>query len=463
MTIMRWICCALLTGMMQPVISVAEDPSFRFSRPIEMALPAEEELFALPLDSDIYAATGEEFPDIRVLDADDRLVPFLIRRVTEARTEKIRKRWTAANPALKPLGDQGMEIRLVLAPEDPIPLGLTFVTPLRDFEQQIQIFSTGEGTESLLVDEALIFDYSKLMDIRHTDVSLPSTTAREFRIVIGALTVDQESQLLELTRSLQSDEEDNRTESTTIQRRPFRIERIELWTEQAEKIRQVDIVQPWPVTSVKVTQDAEQKQTLVELQSHREPLTALKINTSSRNFSRVAEVQVERDSGSGMEWETVANTAISQFQLRDFREEHLTISLPETRCDHLRLVILNGDSPQIAIESIEAVGPQYEVVFLGKPNQNVRLAYGSDTAEPPEHDTVALNTALAKGIRPLPATLGVQSAIADTGVNKSLKVKNLLNSPLVLGAVIGILVIALGWGLFQASRRIDQMPREDAD
>lgn len=463
MTEMRSIFCVLWIGVMLSVTSVAEDASFRFSRPIQAESPAQEELFAVPLDSDVYAATSDSFPDVRVFDAEDKLVPFLIRVVSETRTEKVRKVWAAKDPALKPLENNGMEIRIALKAEDPSPLGLSFATPLQNFEQQVRVFATADGIESPLVDGALIFDYSQFMDVRRTEVTLPPTTAREFRIVVDALTADQESQLLELTRSLRGDAEDGRTETTTIQRRPFRIDQIDLWTEQAEEIRQVDIVRPWPVTDVKVTQDAEQKQTLVELESLSEPLTKLTIITSSKNFSRHVQVQVEDDSGAGPKWKTIADTTVSQFQLRDFQEEHLTISLEETRCSRLRLLLDNRDSPELTIEGIEAVGHQHEVVFLGKPDQETRLVYGSDVAEPPKHDTVALTTALAKGIRPVPAKLGVQAAIVNSGSGQSVHMKSLLNNPLALGAVIGVLVIALGWGLFQASRRIDQMPRGDAD
>ena len=465
MMTMRWICCVLGIAVILPGSGVAEEAVlFRFSRPINVVGQAQEEWFSVLLDSDVYAATRDSFPDLRVLDAGDRLVPFLIRRVSEPRTEQVRKIWTAVNPTLMPLDNNGMEIRIILKPEDPSPLALNFVTPLQNFEQQVRVFSTAEGTESMLVDGVLIFDYSQFMDVRRTEVVLPPTSAREFRIVIDALTSDQESQLLELTRSLRGDAEDIRTEKTTIQRRPFRIDRIDLWTEQADKIVHADKVQPWPVTDLKVTQDSEENQTLVEFVSRREPLTELTIVTGSRNFSRHAVLQIFDDkSANHADLKTIADTTISQFQLRDFQEEHLTIRLPETRRDSLRLVLDNGDSPALSIDAVNAFGHQDEVVFLGKPDQNVRLVYGSETAQPPNSDTVALMTALARGIQPVTATLGVQSAIAGSGAQKPVDVKSLLNNPFLMGSVIGILVILLGWGLYQASRRIDQMPHGDAE
>ncbi len=465
MKLMRWKICVLwiivgLTGS-----GVAEEPAlFRFSRPVVMEEVAQEELFAVPFDSDIYAATGDNFPDLRILSSDNQLIPFLIRHVRKSRTDKVVKSWIATNPALKPMESDGLEIRITLNKDDPSPLGVRFITPLKDFEQQVRIFATADGKESTLVDEALIFDYSKFMDVRRTEIAIPSTTSREFRIVIDALTANQESQLLELTRSHRNDAEEGRTEKITIQRRPFRIDRIEFWTEQAEQTRKAELVLPWPVTDFSVTLDSKLKQTLVTFDTHRQPVTAIKVVSSSRNFSRRAAVQVETHSGVESNWSTISETKISQFRIRDFQEQHMTISLPETRAGKFRLVVENRDNPALTIDSVEILGHQHEVVFVGPSGKSVRLVYGADSAQAPELDTATLTTALAKGITPVAATLGIQTEnTASAAASKSLNAKNVLNNPLIVGSVIGVLVIVLGWGLFKASRKIDQMPRGNED
>lgn len=461
MKLMRWKICVLWIMVGLTGSGVAEEPAlFRFSRPVVMEEAAQEELFAVPFNSDIYAATGDNFPDLRILSSDNQLIPFLIRHVRESRTDKVVKSWTATNPALKPMESDGLEIRIILNKDDPSPLGVRVITPLKDFEQQVRIFATADGKESTLVDEALIFDYSKFMDVRRTEIAIPSTTSREFRIVIDALTASQESQLLELTRSHRNDAEEGRTEKITIQRRPFRIDRIEFWTEQEERTQKADVVPPWPVNDFSVTHDSELKQTLVTIDTLRQPVTVVKVISSSRNFSRQAAVQVETHTGVKSSWSTVAEATISHFQLRDFQEEHMEISLPETRAGKFRLVLDNRDNPALTIDSVEILGHQHEVVFMGTPGKNVRLVYGDDSARAPELDTVALTTALAKGIPPVAATLGIQTEnTASAAASKSLNAKNMLNNPLIVGSVIGVLVIVLGWGLFKASRKIDQMPR----
>jgi hypothetical protein len=335
---------------------------------------------------------------------------------------------------------------------------LRFFTPLKNFEQQVQVSAVRDGVEHSLVDAALIFDYSQYMDVRHTEIPLPENTDREFRIVVDTLTAEQESPLVELSRSVKGDAEEGRSERTVILRRPFRIDRLEFWTEHHEEISEAKIVRSWPVSGLKVTQDPGNKETHVEFDSRREPLTRLKLVSSGRNFSRRTEVQRLTRS----DWEKIAEATVSVFHVGDFHEEQMTIEIPETRGEKFRLIVRNGDSPEIPIEGIEAVGTQHQLVFLRQPGQILHMVYGSDTAQVPEHDTAAVSYALARNLDPAAATLGAPSQ-NPAASPRPFVMKDILNNPFVLGTVVILLVTILGWGLYGASRRIDQMPRSDGE
>jgi hypothetical protein len=455
--ITRWLCLWLFAALNSAGLLIADDDHlFRYTRPIEVTDAEQQELFSVALDSDVYAATRDGFPDVRVLDSSQRLVPFLIRPLAETRTRLTRKSWTASDPVLRPLENNGMEIRISLGKDEPSPRGLRFFTPLKNFEQQVRVSAVRDGVEHSLVDAALIFDYSQFMDVRHTEIPLPENTDREFRIVVDALTAEQESPLIELSRSVKGDTEEGRSERTMILRRPFRIDRLEFWTEHHEEISEAKIVRSWPVSGLKVTQDPGNKETHVEFDSRREPLTSLKLVSSGRNFSRRAEVQRRTES----DWETIAEATVSVFHVGDFHEEQLTIEIPETRGEKFRLIIRNGDSPEIPIEGLEAVGTQHQLVFLRQPGQTVQMAYGSETAQVPQHDTAALSYALARNLDPVAVTLGVQSQSVAAS-ERPFVMKDILNNSFVLGTIVVLLVIILGWGLYGASRRMDQIPRGD--
>jgi hypothetical protein len=458
-SITRWLCLWLFAALSSPGLLMAEDnPAFRYIRPIEISDADPQELFSVNLDSEVYGATRDGFPDVRVLDSSQRLVPFLIQPLAETRIQLTRRSWTASEPVLRPLENNGMEIWISLSKDEPSPRGLRFFTPLKNFEQQVQVSAVRDGVEHSLVDAALIFDYSQYMDVRHTEIPLPENTDREFRIVVDTLTAEQESPLVELSRSVKGDAEEGRSERTVILRRPFRIDRLEFWTEHHEEISEAKIVRSWPVSGLKVTQDPGNKETHVEFDSRREPLTRLKLVSSGRNFSRRTEVQRLTRS----DWEKIAEATVSVFHVGDFHEEQMTIEIPETRGEKFRLIVRNGDSPEIPIEGIEAVGTQHQLVFLRQPGQILHMVYGSDTAQVPEHDTAAVSYALARNLDPAAATLGAPSQ-NPAASPRPFVMKDILNNPFVLGTVVILLVTILGWGLYGASRRIDQMPRSDGE
>jgi len=54
----------------------------------------------------------------------------------------------------------------------------------------------------------------------------------------------------------------------------------------------------------------------------------------------------------------------------------------------------------------------------------------------------------------------MQSANAAASESPPLNARRLLNNPLVMGAVIAVLVAVLGWALFRATRRINEIPKE---
>ncbi len=449
------LCCSTsITSLAQ------ETKSFQYSRPIAVDGTTNEEIFSAPLDSDVFAATRDGFPDLRVFDNNHRLVPFLVQNVTKDQVRKVRKFSAAENPAVHPQENGGMEIRLRLQKEDPSASGIRFVTPLENFEQQVQVFAIIDGAETSLVHDARIYDYRQFMDVRQTELEFPATTAREFRIVVNALTTEQDSRLLELSRTLKDGTEEARRETTMIERRPFRIDRIEFLNEQAEVTERSGSIQTWPVADLKVTEDVEKQQTIVEVTSRREPLTTLKLMTNSLNFSRKAAVQVLRNSEVESKWEAVSEATLSRFSIRDFHEEHLVISMPETRGESYRIVIENGDSPALTIESVEASGHQYELIFLRAGSDSVRLEYGSDTADAPQQDTVALTTVLNRKLIPISATLGKPSRSPVPSLTP-LNPKSLLNNPILLGTIVALLVFVLGWGLYKAAGRIDMVSHGD--
>ena len=456
-------CRLFATMILLTTVSFAEDAiPFEFEQQITVSEISAEELVEVSLDSDVCSATQDGFPDLAVLDSRNTAIPFLIRKQKTKNDKILRRDWKATDLSLQPQGDEVLEVRIRLADKDPQPAGIRLVTPLKNFEQRVQIFAVDSTGETPLVQDAVIFDYSQFMDIRRTEIPLPQTTARQFRVVIDALTPEQMSELLQLTRSLQGDAEQGRTEKTTIQRRAFRIDQIELWNEAAKETQPVDPGHPWPLTGFELSEDEEQHLTVIDVSTGREPLTAFRLKTSSHNFSRRVRVQIPVRNRNDEDWQDVTSATISRFQLRNLQEEKLSFEFSELRNERLRIIIENRDSPALQIDGVEAFGNSYSAAFLASPENDYRLVYKAESVTPAQHDTAAIQAALTQGIHPVIATAGGQTATGHAPEAKGFDVVSLVNDPVVLFSVVVVLVLILGYGLYQASQRIDQTPGEDA-
>lgn len=441
----------------------AAEPALRFSRPIQGTELKQEELLAVPLDREVYAATRDGFPDLRVLNDQGTAVPIVLRKqqVTGART--VRKSWMVPTDrvSIKPRESGALEITVQLDDRDPAPNGLTLATPLRNFEERVSLEASADGKQWEPVgSEALIFDYSKYMDVRKESFSFPETSRKRLRIVIDKPTVEQESELLALTRKLQGKSESERTEKLTIERRPFRIERIEFWREIQEERATGDQKASYALSVLRVEENADKHQTTVYFQSQREPLSSLELESADRNFSRRVVVEVEQQGGSKSSWRVLADRVLSRIDFKNLKRQELSIPIPESRHTRYRLVIDNKDSPPLTVSGVKTEGSVYEVLFLAAPNRKYQLSYGSDEAKSPTYDTAAIQELLRSGFQPTRARLGAESAASVPVEPQRGRWSKLLNSPPLLISVISILVALLGYGLYHAMKRVDHMPRD---
>ncbi len=437
----------------------AELPAFRFYRDVKTPPLKQEELLAITLDSEVFAATQEGLTEVRLVDAAGTLIPFFLRKVQTTKARAVRSTWSARQPTAQPLDDGGLEITLQLGDKDPHPNGLSFITPLRDFKQRVQVYVSADGKEwDSAGEETVIFDYSRYMDVRSVSVSFPVTEKRHFRIVIDDVTLEQESELLALTRRLQGPEESDRTEQVVVDRRPFRIERIDFWREVHEEQSTGDEKAVYSITRHSVAQNTEKRQTIVSLDTQRQPLTSLALESADRNFSRHAVVEIEHEQGIKKTWRQIGDGILSRIDFKNLKRDQLSITIPETRQVKYRIVIDNRDSPPLELSGINAEGNIYELVYLAGPGRHDRLLYGSADAERSNHDTAAIQELLRNGFQPSQAELGPQLPGLQAGQANAFRWSRILNNPLILGGVILLLVLALGRGLYQAVKRMDKLP-----
>ncbi len=450
-----FIICVLITRT-----SSAADPQFRFSKDIDRKAAPGEELLAAVLDRDVYAATRDGYADLRIHDEGGGEVPYLLEQASQRQTERVREGCPSEVVSLRDVNVKYLEIIVKLRDKAPGAGGLTVVTPLTNYEHRLKVFGSRDDHDWLpLVADGLIFDYTRYMDVRNSDVSLPANDCRAFKLEIEQVLDQRESPFLELAKGSQEGRKEQRIEVSQIERRPFRIDRINLWRtverESALKPRQTD----YAIEAFQIEQDVQEKVTRINVWSRRAPLTGFTLETPSRNFSRVVKVLVPITEGVRTDWQEVGHGTVHRFQLRGFHKEDLLVRFAERRGEEYQIVIENADNPPLDITSVQAEGNLYRLVFLAAEGRRYRLDYGSDTAGLPRYDTAAVLASLGPGYQPIEVGMGNQ--VADPGYRNGTSLGKLLSSSIVLFLALAVMIIVLGWVLLRAGKQIKKL--SDAD
>jgi len=443
----------------------------RYRRSVAVDASGGEDLVAVRVDAEVAAATESGFPDLRVIDGAGQEVSRILRRASVVKMRSVRRSFPVHQPRLKPLPGGGLEIELTIDPErHPLSVdGFRIETPLRNFEQRVQVHRLDEaGIWKPVGSDTLLFDYSQYMDTRQVDVPLPreqrSPAGGTWRITVDEPTIEQQSALSEVVRTLEGSAETSRKEKTIVARQPFRIDSIQAWhVDDAAEIKAADDIER-PIVEFRVEEEPEEKRTRVRVTSDRQPTTSLRLSVADRNFGRPARVErpqpaTRHRDGGGRPPQVLGSARVHRIDLRGINSEELAITIPESRSPDFEIVIDNADSQPLEITGVTAIGPAYEVVFLARPGKAYRLAYGVGSAidQPfaaPQYDTVAIDAALAAGKLPLKATLGAAEEVAVVPVEPPWLAR-LLSNPWLIGGTILLLAVLLGFSLFVAAKRLD--------
>ena len=449
---LRSTCVASLVIWWGATLVWAQEPATWQTRRIEFDEITQPELVRVPLDSDVYAWLRDDNGDLRVLDGQQHEVAYVLhRRLGERITERL---WVAEGAMVQLSPDEALVIRFELKPDDPVPNRLNIVTPLFDFEQSVKLFGTVEGVEQELLSD-IVFDYRRYMDVRRTELKIPPTTARQYRLVIATPTAEEELVLMNLTRQLQEGQETGRQERLQVNRRPFRIERLELRGHESKPSYDAATLVPYPITIEDVVQDEEHKRTVLTLSSQREPLTRMSFETPDRNFNRLLRLRIPDASGEA--FVDLDSTHLRWFELQALQEKQLAIRFARRRATRYQVVIENRDSPPIEISGVSAEGDVDDVFFLGTPGQTYTLAYGKPDVAAPSYDTAAIVASLQKSVQPQLAKLGPPEVANFAPPVQPLRFRDLWNNPWIIGPIILALVLIFGWLLYRAAAQIESV------
>jgi hypothetical protein len=428
-----------------------------------LTLPAldGEEIVAVRLDSEVYNVTPDSFADLRLVCGGTQEMPYALETVSETATRTVRQNVAGAVVTVQEEASNRLVIVWALAAAERGPVeGFAISTGLRDFERSVDVFAeAADGGWTQVASDVLLFDYSRFMDIRRLEFAVTRSAARRFKFVINDITDTAQSPFTEVTRRTGADgAPGTRDESFRLERRPLRIEGFVAWHSREVDSVKKDTIVDYGSLPCAVAEDAKLKQTVVTVSARREPLTQLRVETATRNFSRGVEVQTPVVDGVRTTWRTVARGVLSSIQFRTYSSRELTIDLPALRASSYRIVIHNGDSPPIAVSAVIARGLSHRLVFLHDGRQACRLVYGASDLPRPVYDTVTVLGAVRRGTRMVEARLGPAEAVTGARAGGGGSWRRWINSPVFFGGAVVLAVAALAAMLYSAVKRAGPVP-----
>jgi hypothetical protein len=154
----------------------------------------------------------------------------------------------------------------------------------------------------------------------------------------------------------------------------------------------------------------------------------------------------------------IGSATLESLHFRDINRDQTSVSFPEQRQDHYRIVIRNRDNPPLEITAITGRGNGYNLLFLPLQGKNYSVRYGAEKAEQPSYDTAPIRELLRRGYKSVSVPLGSETSAAP--VPETVDIAKLLNSKFFLGAVVTLMVAVLAWSLVRVGKRIEQFPKE---
>jgi hypothetical protein len=327
---------------------------WQFRRGISIGKP--EPVATFTVDSAMYRGSRARLSDLRII-RDSAEIPYLIRVLSGSHEER---EWSPAllNKAVAP--GTGLQATLDLGAH-PTHNRLRIATRQKNFKQRVRIETGDDGRNwSIARDDGYVFDFSQ--GDRHVSVltvDYPDSTRRFVKFTIFGWTDPEYLDSAWLTYYTAA--------SGTV-----------------------DSLATLAATA---TEDSKTQSTLLTADIGFEglPYDRLQMMVDAGPFYRTVEIETSNDAKN---WAFVGQSVISRAADR----EHTTIFFSEQWDRHIRLRILNHDSPPLAVRRLTLSAYRRVVEFPANTAGQYWLYYGNADAKQPVYDFAQTLSQQAKAV-----------------------------------------------------------------
>lgn len=422
------------------------------SFPITGLPKASAALASLELPVSALADLGGRVESLRIYDAQRRETPYLCVPVTAKGQITQREKCPSKVLLVREKSGGGVTVDFELLDGAPQPTGLTIDTPLRRFEQLVTLSGEIDGSWQVLVPDALIFESSGLLAMRHNELRFPMASCRRFRLDISKVSIERQAELRQVTRVINADGVVSSVESTVVRDEAFKIGAVEFWREKAVAVDGAVKSLDYPVKAMQREWLAEKKQSVYTLTPECYPVTGVEIVSSERNYHR--KVQVLREQGTTMQpWHS---GAVSAIRLPGFEKVSSVLSISEVAAGKIRVIIEEHDNPPLEISEIRMQTPARQLLFFAEPQRVPYLLTAVEKGPAPvyeQHDII--RDAWASKAALQPASLGErQGTPMELTPPAGPKVPRW-----ALIVVLAMAAYALGFGVYKAAQSAQAVER----
>ena len=424
----------------------------------------QEGLGRIQVDRSLFVKCESDFADLRLFRVRGEEVlewPFLVRE-TRPRTREIAPQEISSTIIAFDKTSEDLLVYTVELPGDSPQISkMRIHTPLRNFEKTVSVYAKKrEGEWSLLIGGFLIHDREAFVDFRRTDVDFARGVYDQIRIQLEDATDEQQSDLRRVTETLGAPSGPQVTESTTVKTRNFRVDKFTFFTPKKPRLPERGIVKyPLEIISQKQVAENEEerkKETEIILETGTIPINQLALTAAGSNFSRKVRIEIPRKDDPG-KWREISQDTIHRYDLAGLKEEKLSLRLPETQVEQIRLIIENGDNRPIQVESAKGNGPLVELVFLTEPSDSWQVAYHAPAAklQKPKYDTAVLQRAEREGIARESIVMSDPRPNPDFDERSGIDLPPWFAKKWILHTLIAFVVGILIWVLYGAAQKIE--------
>jgi len=369
--------------------------AFPFYKELTPPVPLAGNIGGIIVDDDVLLELNDGRTNLRLMDANGKEVPFLLRTLTRSTTVTQETSFAAQIVSFRELPDNRVEIIVSKRTNDPAPSAVLLDNSQQNFEKRVTVSGSDDQKRwTELAADRPIYDYSRYVAVRNSRVDMEPRPFLFYRIDISNIAEDHSTALKEIIRQVKGGASSvTEKETAQIRKELFRVDRI-TFIARKEVAQEADpllrVLDPVPVS---VDLDTNKQATILQLFTKRQPLVSMSVIAKEFNFSRRVTVWGTDDDlrSKDVRWSIITAAIISRIEAGSIRQEQLKIGFqPAQRFRTYRLAIENQDNPPLTINGIIAEAEIWETLFYQQEPLPSRLCYGGACDQPARYDIGAV-------------------------------------------------------------------------